>query len=112
MTGAIIARNVQFAKFVRFAVPAMRRTGVHDLTPKSNPRPGNRRDFPAHRLAPCGLTAQHPWVFSADRFAADPEAVLAAVRVRSRPSASVRGPRADIHREPRTNPGSPSNDRD
>ncbi len=40
----------------------------------------NLRDFPADRLAPHGLTAQHPDAFIAGLFHADPEAVLAAVR--------------------------------
>ena len=42
--------------------------------------PRNLRDFPADRLAPHGLTAQHPDAFIAGLFDADPEAVLAAVR--------------------------------
>ena len=37
----------------------------------------NLRDFPADRLAPHGLTAQHPDVFIADLLDADPEAALA-----------------------------------
>ena len=41
---------------------------------------GNLRDFPADRLTPHGLTAQHPDAFIADLFDADPEVVLAAVR--------------------------------
>ena len=40
----------------------------------------NLRDFPVERLAPHGLTAQHPDAFIAEGFNADPEAVLAAVR--------------------------------
>ena len=52
----------------------------------------NLRDFPADRLAPHGLTAQHPDVFIADLFDADPEAVLAAVR----------GHRAALSNPPRT----------
>ena len=39
----------------------------------------NLRDFPADRLAPHALAAQHPDAFVADLFEADPEAVLAAV---------------------------------
>ena len=42
----------------------------------------NLRDFPVDRLAPHGLTAQHPDAFIAARFDADPEAVPAAVRSR------------------------------
>ncbi len=41
---------------------------------------GNLRDFPADRLAPHGLAAQHPDTFVAGLFDADPVAVLAAVR--------------------------------
>ena len=41
---------------------------------------GNLRDFPASRLAPHALAAQHPDAFIADLFETDPEAVLAAVR--------------------------------
>ena len=52
----------------------------------------NLRDFPADRLAPHDLTAQHPDVFIADLFDADPEAVLAAVR----------GHRAALKNPPRT----------
>ena len=40
----------------------------------------NLRDFPVDRLAPHGLAAQHPDVFIAALFDADPEAVLTAVR--------------------------------
>ena len=52
----------------------------------------NLRDFPADRLAPHGLTAQHPDAFIADLFDVDPEAVLAAVR----------GHRAALRNPPRT----------
>ena len=52
----------------------------------------NLRDFPADRLASHGLSAQHPDVFIADLFDADPEAVLAAVR----------GHRAALQTPPRT----------
>lgn len=52
----------------------------------------NLRDFPADRLAPHGLTAQHPDAFIADLFDIDPEAVLAAVR----------GHRAALRNPPRT----------
>ena len=41
---------------------------------------GNLRDFPADRLAPHALTAQHPDAFIAGLFEAGPDAVLAAVR--------------------------------
>lgn len=40
----------------------------------------NLRDFPADRLAPYGLVAQHPDAFVAELFEADAEAVLAAIR--------------------------------
>ncbi len=40
----------------------------------------NLRDFPASRLAPHSLAAQHPGTLVADRFEVDTEAVLAAVR--------------------------------
>ena len=40
----------------------------------------NLRDFPAERLTPHGLVAQHPDAFIAELFEADAEAVLAAVR--------------------------------
>ena len=40
----------------------------------------NLRDFPAGRLAPHALAAQHPDAFIAGLFEIDPEAVLAAVR--------------------------------
>ena len=40
----------------------------------------NLRDFPADRLAPHALAAQHPDAFVAGLFETDPEAVLAAVR--------------------------------
>ena len=40
----------------------------------------NLRDFPPDRLAPHGLSAQHPDVFISDLFDADSEAVPAAVR--------------------------------
>ena len=53
---------------------------------------GNLRDFPADRLAPHGLTAQHPDAFIADLFDSDPEVVLAAVR----------GHRAALRNPPRT----------
>ena len=52
----------------------------------------NLRDFPADRLAPHGLTAQHPDAFIALLFDADSEAVLAAVR----------GHRAALRNPPRT----------
>ena len=41
---------------------------------------GNLRDFPADRLAPYALAAQHPDSFVAGLFEADPDAVIAAVR--------------------------------
>ena len=40
----------------------------------------NLRDFPASRLAPHAIVAQHPDTFVADLFEVDPEGVLAAVR--------------------------------
>ena len=40
----------------------------------------NLRDFPADRLAPHGLAAQHPDTFVTSLFDASPEGVLAAVR--------------------------------
>ena len=40
----------------------------------------NLRDFPADRLAPQALAAQHPDAFVAGLFETDPDAVLAAVR--------------------------------
>ena len=40
----------------------------------------NLRDFPVDRLAPHGLTAQHPDAFIVDLLDANLEAVLAAVR--------------------------------
>ena len=40
----------------------------------------NLRDFPASRLTPHALAAQHPDTFVADLFEVDPEGVLAAVR--------------------------------
>lgn len=40
----------------------------------------NLRDFPADRLAPHGLAAQHPDAFVVELFEADADAVLAAVR--------------------------------
>ena len=52
----------------------------------------NLRDFPADRLAPHGLTAQHSDVFIAALFDADPEAVLA----------TVRGHRAALRNPPRS----------
>ena len=52
----------------------------------------NLRDFPAARLAPHGLVAQHPDAFVAELFEADPDAVLAAVR----------GHRAALRRPPRS----------
>ena len=52
----------------------------------------NLRDFPAARLAPHGLVAQHPDAFVAELFEADPNAVLAAVR----------GLRAALRRPPRS----------
>ena len=52
----------------------------------------NLRDFPADRLAPHGLTAQHPDVFIADLLDVDLEAALAAVR----------GHRAALRNPPRT----------
>ena len=50
------------------------------------------RDFPVGQLAPHGLVAQHPDAFVAGLFAADPEAVLAAVR----------GHRTALRRPPRS----------
>ena len=41
---------------------------------------GNLRDFPASRLAPHAIAAQHPDNFISDLFETDPEAVLQAVR--------------------------------
>ena len=41
---------------------------------------GNLRDFPANRLAPHAIAAQHPDDFISDLFEADPEVVLAAIR--------------------------------
>ena len=40
----------------------------------------NLRDFPASRLAPHAISAQHPDDFVSDLFETDAEAVLAAVR--------------------------------
>lgn len=40
----------------------------------------NLRDFPADRLAPHGLAAQHPDAFVSNLFDASPDGVLAAVR--------------------------------
>ena len=40
----------------------------------------NLRDFPASRLTPHGLAAQHPDTFVADLFEVDPKAVMEAVR--------------------------------
>ena len=40
----------------------------------------NLKDFPARRLTPHALAAQHPDTFIADLFETDPETVLAAVR--------------------------------
>ena len=56
----------------------------------------NLRDFPAQRLAPHGLTAQHPDLFIADLFNAESEAVLAAVR---RHRAALRNPPRTANRE-------------
>ena len=52
----------------------------------------NLRDFPADRLAPHGLVAQHPDAFIVELVEADPEAALAAVR----------GPRAALRKPPRS----------
>lgn len=52
----------------------------------------NRRHFPADRLVPHGLIAQHPDAFIADLFDTDLEAALAAVR----------GHRAALRNPPRT----------
>ena len=40
----------------------------------------NLRDFPANRLAPHALAAQHPDTFIVDLFESDPDGVVAAVR--------------------------------